>query len=60
MQRPPQQAPTTSPAPDRTGGVDRPVSKNLAALARLLARQAARETLTSPPLENGEPTDGKA
>ena len=32
----------------------------LLALARLLARQAARETLTSPPLENGEPSDGKA
>ena len=35
-------------------------SSALLALTRLLARQAARETLTSPPLDSGEPADGEA
>ena len=61
MQRSPHLAPASSPAPDHTVGVDRPVvSRSLAALARLLARQAAREALTSPPLESGEPADDEA
>ena len=59
MQRTPQQTPTTSLAPDRTSGVDRPV-RAFAALARLLARQAARETLECSPSENREPADDEA
>lgn len=44
MKRLSQPAPTTSQAPDRATSVDRHVGI-LAALARLLARQAAREFL---------------
>ncbi len=42
MQRSPRPALTTSQAPHRTNGVDHPVQA-LAALARLLARQTARD-----------------
>ncbi len=63
MQRSPHPAPTTSQAPDRTNGVVYPagaIPRALKALARLLARQEAREFLASPPLENGEPADDEA
>ncbi len=42
------------------GKIGESASSALLALAGLLARQAARECLSSPPLENGEPADNEA